>query len=135
MSDFLYAPTHEWASVSKESDGTIIVTMGLTDYALELLMDLTYIELPSLGDETTAGEKCGEIESVKAASDINAPATGEVIEVNESLEDSLDPMTSDPFGAGWICKIKVSDESSLSSLLDEAAYRELCRVEKENGDH
>ena len=66
MSNFLFTPTHEWASVSKESDGTTIVTMGLTDYALELLTDLVFIDLPTVGDDVTAGEQCGEIESVKA---------------------------------------------------------------------
>ena len=129
MSNFLFTPTHEWASVSKESDGTTIVTMGLTDYALELLTDLVFIDLPSVGDAVTAGEQCGEIESVKAVSGINSPVTGEIIEVNDDLADSLDPMTADPFGAGWICKIKVSDESSLSALMDEATYRSTCHEE------
>lgn len=127
MADLLYAPTHEWASVSQDADGATIVTMGLTDYALELLTDLVFIDLPQVGNDVTAGEQCGEIESVKAVSEINAPATGTVVEVNDALADSLDPMTSDPFGAGWICKIKVSDADSLAALMDEAAYRKSCQ--------
>lgn len=127
--DLRFARTHEWARTEEQADGSLIVTMGLTDFAMQLLTDLVFIDLPSVDAEVEAGAPCGEIESVKAVSEIFAPATGTVIEVNDSLADSLENMSSDPFGDGWIAKIKVSDKSSMDDLMDKAAYEKACQEE------
>lgn len=114
-----YAPSHEWARL--ESDGT--VTVGITDFAVQQLNDLTYIDLPSAGDAATKGKSFGEIESVKAVSDLYAPVTGEIIAVNDGVDaDEFKAMKQDAFGAGWILKIKPSNPDELKSLLDLKAY-------------
>ena len=113
-----FATTHEWAKV----DGDI-VTVGITDYAVEQLGDVVFVELPAVGDTAAAGEAFGEIESVKAASELIAPVSGEIVEVNNKLEDDFDVLKNDAFGDGWMIRIKADDLSVLNDLMDEAAYR------------
>lgn len=126
--DLLYAKTHEWVSVS-EQDGTKIATIGISAFAVEQLTDLVFIDLPEVGKTATAGESIGEIESVKAVSDLYSPVTGEVVEVNAPLADSLETLNTDPYTAGWIVKIKLSDEDALSNLMDHATYQKQCETE------
>ena len=113
----LYTKEHEWV---KNEDGK--VTMGITAYASEQLGGVTYVELPQSGAKATAGQPLGSVESVKAVSDIYAPADGEVSEVNSALEDQPELMDTDPYGAAWICKIAVSGASALDKLMDSDAY-------------
>ena len=113
-----YAPSHEW--VLDNGDGT--VTIGITDHAQELLGDVVFVELPEVGAEIEAGTEFSLVESVKAASDIYAPVSGEIIEVNESLEDAPESINEDPFEGAWIAKVKLSDASELANLLDAATY-------------
>ena len=115
-----YAESHEWTL--DNGDGT--VTIGITDFAQEALGDVVYIEMPEVGDGLDAGDTFGVVESVKAASDLYAPVTGEVIEVNVDLEDSPETINSSPFEDGWIMKIKMEDSSELDNLLDAAGYNE-----------
>ncbi|MBJ7549389.1 glycine cleavage system protein GcvH [Marinomonas ostreistagni] len=117
-SNLKYADSHEW--VLDNGDGT--VTVGITDHAQELLGDVVYLELPEVGAETTASEQFSLVESVKAASDIYAPVSGEVIEVNEALDDSPELVNESPFEDAWIAKIKLSDASELDKLMDADAY-------------
>jgi len=119
-----YTKTHEW--VSLEGD---VATVGITDFAAGQLTDLSYIELPEVGRKLTAGEECGVIETVKAASDLYAPVAGEVTEVNSSLEDDYDLLTNEPVGGGWIMKMKVDDPAGVGNLLDYAAYQAHCEAE------
>lgn len=127
--DLLYSKTHEWVSVA-EQDGAKIATVGISAFAVEALTDLVYLELPKVGRQVEAGEAFGEIESVKAVSDLYSPVTGEVVEVNEKLPDGLEVLSENPYDPGWIAKIKVTDESSLSRLMDHAAYQKLCAEEE-----
>ena len=117
-SNLKYAKTHEW--VSDNENGTI--TIGITDHAQELLGDLVFVELPEVGKELDTEEACAVVESVKAASDIYAPVAGEVTEVNEALEDQPELINSDPYGEGWLFKMKVADPDSLESLLSADDY-------------
>lgn len=119
-----YARTHEWLHV----DGPV-GTVGITDFALQALTDVVNIELPDVGRRLEAGEIFGEVESVKAVSDLYAPVGGEVTEVNASLANDLDVMSQDPFGRGWIMKVRISDPSAADHLLDRAAYEEHCESE------
>ncbi|MBB1363354.1 MULTISPECIES: glycine cleavage system protein GcvH [unclassified Shewanella] len=119
--DLKYASSHEW--IRKESDGSY--TVGITEHAQELLGDMVFVELPEVGDTVTAGEDCAVAESVKAASDIYAPISGEVIAVNESLEDSPERVNSDAFGDGWFFRVMPSDESEVDALLDADGYQEV----------
>ncbi len=113
-----YAESHEW--VLDNGDGT--VTVGITDHAQELLGDVVYVELPEVGAEVVAAEQFSLVESVKAASDIYAPVSGEVIEVNEALSDEPEMINDAPFEGAWIAKIKFSDAADLDNLLDSAGY-------------
>ena len=126
--ELLYAKTHEWVSVS-EDGGSKFATVGISAFAIEQLTDLVYIDLPDVGSEVTAGKSFGEIESVKAVSDLYSPVTGEIVEVNSGLSDSLETFSSDPYGAGWVIKVKVTDEATLSALMDHAAYAKQCAEE------
>jgi len=113
-----YAKSHEWARL--EEDGT--VTIGISAYAVEALTDLVFMQLPDVGASVTAGESFGEIESVKAVSDLYAPISGEVVAANAELPGQLETLGSDPYGAGWIIRIKPEDQGQLEGLLDQAAY-------------
>lgn len=115
-----YAKTHEWVAV--EGD---IATIGITDFAVTALTDLVYVDLPAIGAQLTSGETFGEVESVKAVSDLYAPVSGEVVEVNDGLPDDLDALSNDAFGKGWMVKVKISG-GDLDALLDRAAYVQHC---------
>ncbi|MCD6359955.1 MAG: glycine cleavage system protein GcvH [Armatimonadetes bacterium] len=122
--DLKYTETHEWARV--EGD---LVRVGITSFAIEQLGDVIYLDLPDPGAEVSQGAAFGEIESVKAVSELNAPVSGEVVEVNESLTDDYDMIARDPFGEAWMIVISPSDVSELDNLLDAAAYGERCEEE------
>ncbi len=113
-----FAESHEWARL--ETDGT--VTVGISDHAQEALGDVVFVELTEVGKVFAAGDQSGVVESVKAASDIYAPVSGEVIAINEDLSGSPELLNSDPYGA-WIFKLKPSDKAELDKLLDAAAYK------------
>ena len=115
-----YTKDHEWARI----DGDV-ATIGITDYAQSELGDIVYVELPEVGFETKQMESFGTIEAVKAVSDLFAPLSGEVVEVNNNLADQPEIMNKDPYGDGWIIKIRVSNKSELDGLLDKAKYEEL----------
>jgi glycine cleavage system H protein len=115
--DRRYAKTHEWA---KLADG--IVTVGITDHAQEALGDITFVELPVAGTTVAAGAEFGVIESVKAASDLYAPVGGEIVEINGALEAEPELVNHDPYGDGWIVRIRCEDEGTLTGLLDAAGY-------------
>lgn len=117
--DLKFTEKHEWAKV----DGDV-VTMGISDYAQGQFGDIVYIELPGVGDSVSQGESCGNIESVKAVEDFYAPVSGEVLEINESLESAPENVNKDPYNEGWFCKVKMSDAAELDSLMDNAAYDE-----------
>jgi len=119
-SELKYVASHEWV----RNEGNGIVTVGITEHAQELLGDMVFVELPDVDDEINTGDDVSVAESVKAASDIYAPVTGIVVEVNENLEDSPELVNSDAFGDGWLFKVKVADESELDNLLDAEAYAE-----------
>ena len=125
--DLLYNKTHEWVRLS---DDKKTATVGLTAFALELLTDLVYVELPEVGRQLKAEEPFGEIESVKAVSDLYSPVNGEVAEVNSAVADNLERLADDPYGNGWFFKVKLADEAALATLLDEAAYKKQCEEEQ-----
>ncbi|MFT5888801.1 MAG: glycine cleavage system H protein [Zhongshania sp.] len=121
-SELKYASSHEWARL--ESDGT--VTIGISYHAQNALGDVVYIELPEVGAEYSAGDECAVVESVKAASDIYAPISGEIVEVNEALDESPETVNEYPYSDGWFFRIQPSDLSELDNLLDAEAYDEQC---------
>ena len=122
--DLQYAKSHEWVRV--EGD---IATVGITDHAQIALGDITYAECPQVDDSVEAGKECGSIESVKAASDIFSPVSGTVTEVNGELEDAPETVNGDPYGAGWLFKVKLS--APVEGLLDADAYAAFCATEAE----
>jgi glycine cleavage system H protein len=113
-----FSEDHEWV----ELKGDDLVVIGITDFAQEQLGDLVYVELPEVGDECSRGENISVIESVKAASDLIAPVSGTIIEVNSRLEDEPELVTEDSMGEGWFIKVKLSNTSELDDLMDESAY-------------
>ena len=117
-SDLKYAKSHEW--VRDNGDGT--VTVGITDHAQELLGDLVFVETPETGASLDSEQAAAVVESVKAASDVYAPVGGEVIAVNETLADAPETINQDPYGEGWIFKLRPSDSSQMAALLDADAY-------------
>ncbi len=121
--DVRYAESHEWVSV----DGDI-ATIGISDYAQHALGDIVYVDMPEEGDEMEAGEVFGAVESVKAASDLICPVSGEVVEVNEELEDSPELINKDAFDT-WIIKVRMSNPDEVNALLDAEAYAKLCENE------
>ncbi|MDT8403372.1 glycine cleavage system protein GcvH [Sulfuriflexus sp.] len=112
-----YTKSHEWVAVDGDT-----ATVGITDHAQDLLGDMVFIELPEVGDSLEAGNECAVVESVKAASDVYSPLSGEVVEVNEALADSPETVNTDPYGAGWLFKVRMSDVAQVDGLLDAAAY-------------
>ncbi len=120
-----FTKTHEWVAV--EGD---VATIGISDFAVHLLSDLVYADLPPIGKKITQGEPFGEVESVKAVSDLYAPVSGEVIGRNDALPDNLDLLTTSPFGGGWMVKVRLSNAGELSSLLSQTAYKAHCDAEK-----
>ena len=124
-----YLPSHEWVKIDEQT-----ATIGITDFAVDELCsgnegDLVYCDLPELGRVVDAGETFGEIESVKAVSDLNSPVSGEIVEVNQEIEDHLEILSDDPWDRGWLIRVKLSQEK-MSELLDVLAYEELI-AEKE----
>jgi glycine cleavage system H protein len=113
----VYSKEHEWVAV----DGDV-ATIGISDFAQNQLGEVVYVDLPSEGDSLAAGESFGEIESVKSVSELFAPITGEILEVNSSLGDSPETVNSDPHGEGWMVKLRVDDASELDALLSAADY-------------
>ena len=127
--ELFYSQTHEWVAL-QEQDGFKIATVGISAFAVEALTDLVFLELPQVGAQVVASEAFGEIESVKAVSDLYSPVTGEVIEVNEKLPDNLEVLSENPYQPGWIAKIRITDESSLAELIDHDAYQKMCAEEE-----
>ncbi|MDE1061565.1 MAG: glycine cleavage system protein GcvH [Gammaproteobacteria bacterium] len=123
--ELLYTNTHEW--ISDNGDGT--VTVGITHHAQELLGDIVFVEAADIGRSLDAGEEYTVIESVKAASDSYAPVAGEIIAVNEALEDAPETVNEDPYNEGWIIKIKLADDADLGSLLSAEAYTDVVASE------
>ena len=126
--NLLFAKTHEWVAVSNDG-GQKTATVGISAFAVEALTDLVFIELPKVGRKVKAEESFCEVESVKAVSDVYAPVAGDVIAVNESLPDNLETLSNDPYGDGWIARIRITDESSLKNLMDYTAYQKQCAEE------
>lgn len=123
--DLKYAASHEWAR--DNSDGSI--TIGISDHAQALLGDLVYIELPDVGQTLNTGNGCAVVESVKAASDVYSPVNGEVIEVNDALNDAPELVNQDPYGEGWLFRVSSNDD--LSGLLDPASYVDAIAAESD----
>lgn len=121
-SELKYASSHEWARL--EEDGT--VTVGITDHAQDALGDVVFVELPEVGITLAAADEAGVVESVKAASDIYAPISGEVIAINPRLEDEPETVNSDPYNDGWFYKLQPSDSTQLDALLSAADYQQQC---------
>ena len=118
--DLRYPAEHEW--VRSGEDG--IVRVGITSFAQDALGDVVYVSLPAVGEELTAGDACGEIESTKSVSDLYCPLDGEVVSVNDALDDTPELVNSDPYGDGWLFELKVADAAAVEELLDDAAYEE-----------
>lgn len=118
MSTTKYSEDHEWIKIE---DG--VGTVGITDHAQEQLGDIVFVEVPDVGRILAKGDDAAVVESVKAASEVYAPVSGEVVEANEALADAPQTVNEDPSGAGWFYKIKLSDPSELDALMDEAAYK------------
>jgi glycine cleavage system H protein len=116
--EFSYTKEHEWVSMN-----SLICTMGITDYAQAALGDIVYVQLPKIGETVTAGKVCGEVESTKSVSDIYAPVSGVIVEINPSLSDSPETINSDPYGAGWLAKIQVAEQPT--DLLSAVEYGEI----------
>jgi glycine cleavage system H protein len=115
-----YTPEHEWVTIEAN-----IATIGITDYAQRVLGDLVFVELPAVGSSLTKGAVAGVVESVKAASDIYAPLTGRIVEINPATVETPALVNSDPMGAGWLFKVEVANPAELKDLLDEGAYGKL----------
>ena len=120
-----YASSHEWARL--EEDGTI--TVGITDHAQEALGDVVFVELPEVGSTLAAGDEAGVVESVKAASDIYSPVGGEVVAINDRLEDEPETVNADPYSDGWFFRLQPSDSSELEALLSADDYQQRCAEE------
>lgn len=114
----LYTSEHEWVAIDEN-----VAAVGITDYAQSELGDIVFVELPKIGDDTQYMEPFGTIEAVKAVADLYAPLTGEVLEVNNILEEKPELINNDPYGEGWIIKLKFNDESELQKLLSAQEYR------------
>jgi glycine cleavage system H protein len=115
----LYHPEHDWARVEDD-----VATFGITWYAQDSLGEVVFFEPPEVGAQTKAGEPYAEVESVKAVSDVIAPLSGEVVEVNATLGDAPETINEDPYGEGWMVKVRLSDPSEIGSLLDAASYQQ-----------
>jgi len=124
----LYAPTHEWVHVAEEN-GERIATIGISAFAVELLTDLVYMELPEVGKELIQGEEFGEVESVKAVSPLYSPVNGQVVAVNSELPDRLETLSDDPYNEGWILKVKLAGDAELANLMDYPKYQKQCAEE------
>jgi glycine cleavage system H protein len=119
--DLKYATSHEWAK--KQPDGTVVV--GISDHAQSALGDLVFVEVPKAGRKVTAGEACAVVESVKAASDVYAPISGEVVDANAALAGAPETLNQDPYGKGWMFKLKPANAAEVDKLLDAAGYEKV----------
>jgi glycine cleavage system H protein len=119
--DLRYTAEHEWVRVGPDG----VARVGITAFAQDALGDVVYVSLPSVGDSVGAGDSCGEVESTKSVSDIYAPVSGEIVAVNQTLDSVPEMVNTDPYGAGWMYDVKISDAAAVESLLDLAAYRAL----------
>ena len=126
--DLLYAETHEWVRL-EDTDGEKSAVIGITAFAVEQLVDVTYLEMQPVGTLASAGDDIGEIESVKAVSSIISPVDGEVIAIHEELANNLQLLSDDPYQAGWMVKIRLQDESAIEKLMDRTAYEAQCAEE------
>ena len=123
--DLRYTSDHEW--VRTEGDGR--VRIGITAFAQNALGDVVYVSLPAVGDEVTAGDACGEVESTKSVSDVYAPLSGEIVAVNEAVAEKPELINEDPYGDGWLVRVKLSDPAEADELMDAAAYRAMLAEE------
>ena len=121
-----YSQTHEWVNVDKD-----VVTVGITDFAVKRLTDIAYLELPSIGEKVAKGSSFGVVETVKAVSDLYSPVSGKVVKANENLSEEPDIIIQDPYGEGWMIKVKIEDLSELDTLMDSEEYEQLVKKEKE----
>ncbi len=121
-----YSKEHEWVATEE-----LVATIGITDYAQDQLGEIVYVELPAVGDKVSKDDPFGVIESVKAVSDIYAPVSGTVVEVNQELPESPEMVNEDPYGDGWLIKLRVSDMVELDDLMDSGEYGEMIAAEKE----
>lgn len=124
----LYAKTHEWVAV-ETAGGEKIATVGLSAFAIKALTDLVYLDLPPVGRQVEAGQPLGEVESVKAVSDLYSPVDGEIVAANTAITQNLQCLAEDPYGDGWLVKIRVGDPAGLAKLLDYPAYQKQCEEE------
>jgi glycine cleavage system H protein len=124
--DRRYSKEHEWA----KDNGDGIITMGITDHAQELLTDIVFVELPPIGKKVKQMEQLAVVESVKSVSDVYSPVSGEVIEINQTLEGHPEIVNQDAFGEGWIAKLKMDNPAELNTLMDAAGYSEMIKEEK-----
>jgi len=120
-----YLETHQWVRVDENG----LATVGITDFAQQQLGDVVYIGVPELGTTVTGGEEAGVAESVKSASDVFSPVTGEVVEINELLEDEPEKVNEDPYGEGWLFRVKMTDDGELDGLMDADTYSDLVAAE------
>ncbi len=122
LSSLRFTESHEWVAVEQN-----IATVGISDFAVSELTDLVFVELPEQGASVTAGESCGVVESVKAASDLVSPVSGVVSEVNQTLETNLEILSESPFEQGWLFRVELSDPSELEGLMDRSSYEQFCQ--------
>ncbi|MGO1484316.1 MAG: glycine cleavage system protein GcvH, partial [Brevibacterium aurantiacum] len=122
-----YSRDHEWVETTENS---AVVRVGITDFAQEQLGDVVYVDLPEVGDKTTAGESCGEVESTKSVSDLIAPVSGSITEVNEGLDDAPETVNTSPFQDGWMYLVELSDPQQVEALMDVEQYKELIQSEE-----
>lgn len=122
--DLRYTKSHEWMRPSEHG-----FVVGITDHAQDLMGDMVFVELPKVGSPLTAGKECAVVESVKAASDIYAPGTGEVLAINQSLADAPEVLNRDPYGEGWLFEMRLADPAAFKNLLDATAYQTLLTTE------
>jgi len=127
--ELLYAKTHEWVHVENDAAGAKVATVGITAFALEALTDLVFLDLPPVGRRVEAGRPFGEVESVKAVSDLYSPVEGEIIEVNAGVSDHLEDLAKDPYGSGWLVKIQIASDANLAKLLSYEEYHKQCAEE------
>jgi len=123
MSDICYTKDHEYISIEGDTG-----TVGITDYAQSQLGDVVFVELPDIGKRLTKGDEAAVVESVKAASEVYAPVSGEVVAINRAIEEEPAKVNADPTGEGWFLKIKLADKAELGDLMDEAAYRDFLQT-------
>lgn len=121
--DLKFTKSHEWVRIEKD-----IATTGITDFAVKQLSDLVYVDMPQVTDLLEQGQPYAEVESVKAVSDVYAPLSGEIVEINEEIGDNLDLVSKDPFGAGWFVKFRISHPGEVDELLDGAAYAKVVKA-------